>query len=313
MRDTISGEPVEDLPGALLLDGLLQAFLLGTLVSQVVKYWSDYRDDSWRKRAFVAVVIVLSILQTALEDYKVWRTTVSDKRWSTSPIEWSDLFLNGCICSLCEGFYIRRCWKLTNKNPWVIFPLSTLSALTMAANIYLAVATGIAFRSLEATDNILAASHFLLPSTIVTFSIWIFGSLALDIIVTSILISSLWRSRTGIRETDKIVLHVILLTWESAALPSICMFIAACLYHGAPRVHDHLVLFFVLLTGKLYVFGMLRTLNSRVKLRERMKSHDLGRTSLENWSWEQSMSGGRVPSLLRERPNSPQNSKLVRR
>lgn len=145
---------MEDLPGALLLDGLLQAFLLGTLVSQVVKYWSDYRDDSWRKRAFVAVVIVLSILQTALEDYKVWRTTVSDKRWSTSPIEWSDLFLNGCICSLCEGFYIRRCWKLTNKNPWVIFPLSTLSALTMAANIYLAVATGIAFRSLEATDNV---------------------------------------------------------------------------------------------------------------------------------------------------------------
>lgn len=66
------------------------------------------------------------------------------------------------------------------------------------------------------------------------------------------------------------------------------------------RVHDHLVLFFVLLTGKLYVFGMLRTLNSRVKLRERMKSHDLGRTSLENWSWEQSMSGGRAPSLLRE-------------
>lgn len=55
------GEPVEDLPGALLLDGLLQAFLLGTLVSQVVKYWSDYRDDSWRKRAFVGAVIVLSM------------------------------------------------------------------------------------------------------------------------------------------------------------------------------------------------------------------------------------------------------------
>lgn len=48
------------------------------------------------------------------------------------------------------------------------------------------------------------------------------------------------------------------------------------------------------------MFGMLRTLNSRVKLRERMKSHDLGRTSLESWNWEQSMSGGRVPSLLRE-------------
>lgn len=33
---------------------------------------------------------------------------------STSPIEWSDLFLNGCICALCQTFYIRRCWKVCN-------------------------------------------------------------------------------------------------------------------------------------------------------------------------------------------------------
>ena len=31
---------------------------------------------------------------------------------STSPMEWCDLFLNGCICALCEAFYIRRCWKV---------------------------------------------------------------------------------------------------------------------------------------------------------------------------------------------------------
>jgi hypothetical protein len=49
----------------------------------------------------------------------------------------------------------------------------------------------------------------------------------------------------------------------------------------------HLVVFFVLLTGKLYTLGLLRTLNSRVKLRQRMKSHDMGRTSLSDWQWEQ--------------------------
>ncbi|KAF8192453.1 hypothetical protein BJ912DRAFT_261608 [Pholiota molesta] len=49
---------------------------------------------------------------------------------------------------------------------------------------------------------------------------------------------------------------------------------------------DHFVLFFVLLSGKFYTFGMLRTLNSRKKLRQRMKSHDLGRTSLSSWQWD---------------------------
>lgn len=35
---------------------------------------------------------------------------------STSPMEWSDLFLNGCICALCEAFYIRRCWKVLHHH-----------------------------------------------------------------------------------------------------------------------------------------------------------------------------------------------------
>ena len=47
------------------------------------------------------------------------------------------------------------------------------------------------------------------------------------------------------------------------------------------------MLFFVLITGKFYTFGMLRTLNSRAKLRRRMQSHNLGRTSLTGWNRDQ--------------------------
>ncbi|KAF8974163.1 hypothetical protein BDZ97DRAFT_355 [Flammula alnicola] len=287
MNSTIPGKPAEDLPGAILLDGLLQSFLLGTIVNQAFKYLMDYRDDSWRKRLFVVAVIILSILQTILEDYKVWRTLIHHQKWSTSRIEWSDLFLNGCICWLCEGFYIRRCWKMMDRNIWVLAPLSVLSMVIMAANLYLAIAMGVAFRSLEGTDDTLTASHFLLPSTIVAFSFWIFGSLVLEVTVTTILMISLWHSRTGFKEIDKTVVKVIHMTWESAILPSFCMVIAVGLYHARPRMDDHLVLFFVLLTGKFYTFGMLRTLNSRTKLRQRMQSHDFGRTSLSTWQWDQ--------------------------
>lgn len=108
-----SNIPAEELPGAILMDGLVQSFLLGTIVNQAFKYWMDSRNDSWHKRIFVTTVILLAILQTVLEDYKVWRTMISRLPWSTSPMEWSDLFLNGCICALCEAFYIRRCWKVT--------------------------------------------------------------------------------------------------------------------------------------------------------------------------------------------------------
>jgi hypothetical protein len=49
------------LPAAILLDGLLQSFCQGVILTQAIKYWHDYADDSARKRAFVAIVVFLSV------------------------------------------------------------------------------------------------------------------------------------------------------------------------------------------------------------------------------------------------------------
>ncbi|KAG1745793.1 hypothetical protein EDD22DRAFT_1005047, partial [Suillus occidentalis] len=54
---------------------------------------------------------------------------------------------------------------------------------------------------------------------------------------------------------------------------------------------NRLVFLFLLQTGKLYTLSNLRTLNAKVKLRERMKSDDFARGSLGNWSWRQADSG----------------------
>ncbi|KJA29917.1 hypothetical protein HYPSUDRAFT_246239 [Hypholoma sublateritium FD-334 SS-4] len=96
------------------------------------------------------------------------------------------------------------------------------------------------------------------------------------------------------------------MTWESASLPTLCMLVSVGLYHAQPRIDDHLVLFFVLLTGKFYTFGMLRTLNSRKRLRHRINSHNFGRTSLTALEWDQidtgPTNGGR--GQLTERPST---------
>ena len=44
-------------------------------------------------------------------------------------------------------------------------------------------------------------------------------------------------------------------------------------------------LFFILITGRFHVLGLLLTINSRRKWRDRMKSHDIGRVSLSDWQW----------------------------
>lgn len=112
----------------------------------------------------------------------------------------------------------------------------------------------------------------------------------------------LWRCKTGSLQSDKIVHRVIIITWESAALPAICTIVAAALYHALlvsdmystitalnfqivfmEYTYDHVVILLVLQTGKLYTLGMLRSLNMRVKLRQKFRSVDLGgRISLQS-------------------------------
>jgi len=48
---------------------------------------------------------------------------------------------------------------------------------------------------------------------------------------------------------------------------------------------DNIVILMLLLSGKFYAYGLLRTLNSRQNLRDRMDSRELGRVSLSEWTW----------------------------
>ncbi|KAJ6539550.1 hypothetical protein B0H19DRAFT_1179568 [Mycena capillaripes] len=277
------------IPGAILMDGFLHSFCLGFVLALGLKYWEEYAEDSVRKRAFVLAVVFLSFLQTVLEDYKVWTVAVFHKSWAASPFMWTDFFLNGAICSMCEAFYIRRCWKMTGKSPWALYPMVLLWSSVVGAQFYITITLGLEFQYFT-VDHILSGKvEQLFRNTVVVFSYWVIGCTILDVTVAAILITCLLKSRTGLETSNTVVHRVILLTLETALLPSISMAVAVTVLHGAPNPghNDDLVLFFVFITAKLYAIGLLRTLNARAKLRQRIDSTDLGRTSLATWSWEQ--------------------------
>ena len=115
---------------------------------------------------------------------------------------------------------------------------------------------------------------------------------------------SLWRTKTGLAHVDRTVETIIALTWETALLPAVCMLTSAVIFSirdaqgsgNSVVARTHLDLFFALLTGKLYTLGILRTLNSRTILRERLQSIPLGRQSLSRWEWAEPRENFR-PSL----------------
>ena len=139
-----------------LLDGILQAYFLGIVTAQFSRYWYNYRhDDHVHKKVFVILVALLAmrVLRVFIRsgyssdkgaDFKlVWRTTrclgsrsitrngcvarasghytsmlMLGCLKSTSRLQWVDIFLNGSICTLCEAFFIRRCWRVSFGPPY---------------------------------------------------------------------------------------------------------------------------------------------------------------------------------------------------
>uniref|UniRef100_A0A0W0GAL1 DUF6534 domain-containing protein n=1 Tax=Moniliophthora roreri TaxID=221103 RepID=A0A0W0GAL1_MONRR len=285
----------EHASSALLLDGIFQSFALGLVAGQAFKYYADYRDDSKQKRIFAASVVLLSILQTIIEVYKLWLVTVHHKPWCSFldgfVLQWVYLFSVSLVLhqEMLEGdvAYLEHVrfnplspyhFQLTERS-WVLYSLSSIATITAAVNIFLVINIGLIFTR----DDSSMRRQFLCPAIQISFTAWISLSLFLDVTVSSILVTKLWRSRTGTAAADNVVRGVISITFQSAVLPAISMIIAISLYRSSEGTN--LTIFFTLMAGKFYAFGLLRTLNSRQKLRHRMESHDLGRVNLNSWQW----------------------------
>ncbi|CCM00671.1 uncharacterized protein FIBRA_02710 [Fibroporia radiculosa] len=241
MSITSLGAPDEAIQGPILVQGLVQYLFQGrqmsprprstqeginshkgVILSQGMKFWARCADDPWGLKLYVTGLIFSSIVQTALETYKVWLEVIIRRHWAVRI---------GEIIGAHTGY----------RDP--------------------------------------------LTASIWAFPLWVFGSLVLALSLTTLLSVFLWNARTGLDYLDKTLKGLMALTWETAALPTICMILASCLYRREFSGARHLDLFFILLTGKLYTLGILRTLNSRTRFRERLVSTDQGRTTLSKFEW----------------------------
>ncbi|TFK88931.1 hypothetical protein K466DRAFT_51941 [Polyporus arcularius HHB13444] len=285
------GRPDQDTAGPILVQGFLQYLCQGVIIAQAAKFYERWEDDPVALRAYVIILVIFSLLQTVLESYKTWVVTVLELHWWTSKLHFTEFLCNAIICSLCEVFLIRRCFRMTGMKILVLAYLASLTVVTFSASIILtakiAMVVGpIADRGPAHIDP-LRASVFAYP-------LWVYGTLLTALSITTILSCSLWRTRTGLNYLDRTLTHIIAITWETAALPAVCMLASAIIFSirdangidgPSAFAEANLDLFFAILTGKVYTLGLLRTLNKRTQFRARLHSGDLGRQSLSEWEW----------------------------
>ncbi|KAG1815639.1 uncharacterized protein BJ212DRAFT_1481407 [Suillus subaureus] len=264
---------IEEPPGAILVGVFIQFFFQGIIVIEAGQY---YERECCARLVFNS----LGSAQTAFEGYIAWKANVESRMLLMIPRAWFAIFLNGFISGINKLFLLRRCWRVT-KGSWWIFVLFAFTITTYVANILIAVAfSRLGVVSPKPSDVVLS---------VISFSYWTTAVLVLDVILSSLF--SYGKTKPAYTISTEHSCGFALSPQNLQSGHRYVLPVSAGLFFSHNANANRLVFVFLLQTGKLYTLSILRTLNAKVRLRERMKSDDFARGSLGNWSWRQADSG----------------------
>lgn len=224
--------------------------LYGVFVLQCYIYYIRFPKDLTYIKVLVYTVLVLDSFFMGAITHAAWQVLVQS--WGDInilhelPWTWAMVPVgSGVVSCIVQLFFVYRIWKLSRK--WTM-PI-IISVVTLAQCAF-AIVTGVI-----AVHN--KTFHYIrdfLPG------FWLVGSIIADILICATLVRILWQSQTGFKDTDGVVLRLIRLSVESAAVPVIAATIKLALIYS---YEDNRHLVFCVLLGRLYSNSLLAMLNCR--------------------------------------------------
>ncbi|WWC69893.1 uncharacterized protein I206_103836 [Kwoniella pini CBS 10737] len=240
-----------------LLGFAFDSMLLGCIIQQLI--WNVIWCPSDRKfnQIILFTCVLLSIINTICNDAYLFHcfATGFGNWYRLLQLDWIRWFpILDCITTtIVQTFYLERAYRLHNRSKWV--PIVILPFILAA----LSGAIGSTIISYKIADA------YGLRVTYPAFYTWIGASLVADILITSIILWDLVRSKTGWSETDLMINKLITISVETQ-LPSLFITLAFMICY-AIKPDSAMNLMFELFHPKVHVVGLLTVLNSRNKIR----------------------------------------------
>ncbi|KGB76008.2 hypothetical protein CNBG_1846 [Cryptococcus deuterogattii R265] len=163
------------------------------------------------------------------------------------------------ICSSgVQSYFAYRAYLLNRRNIFIPIVILLLILTSFAATIAVKVIFGNA-------DSLMEAEKVRIPELI-----WLASIMAADVIITSLILHGLLRSKTGWANTDKAVVRLIRITFESQIPPTILAITFMIEFVQTPASLLGSTLQGI--QSKLYTVGLMYSLNSRVSFKSANKS-----------------------------------------
>ncbi|KAI0788219.1 hypothetical protein C8Q74DRAFT_1256677 [Fomes fomentarius] len=248
-RDTTPTHPsLSATYGAFLIGTFCALMLYGVVVHQAFGYFRSYSADALWLKALVITTLVLETIVTGLNIDACYNLLITN--YSNTDLEraiyWSFALLAvfpASVALTCQIFFARRVWLVGRQYRFIVYAAVSLMFAELAFPIACTVEIFLAPRLDDALKYAWLVSS---RNAIAT---------AVDLVLTTVLIYSLRKSRTGIKRTDSMIHTLIMYSINTGLL--ISAFNLMCLICGAVLPQSFTYVAVDLVASRLYANSLL--------------------------------------------------------
>ncbi|KAK6909524.1 hypothetical protein I203_103544 [Kwoniella mangroviensis CBS 8507] len=258
--------------GTFIIASGTDMLLCGMMIVQLINYWTWSKGDRMFNKSIVIITSLSSFLATIFIIVLMFKLFVY--HFGTyAPFASLNLLVYMSIIDIIPSVatqvcFTERAYKLCNRSKLLV------GAITICLLVSIVGAVGMPpIRAAVQSGKVDAEQKK------VFMYMWLCGSLSADLMITTSIMWSLMKSKTGWKDTDDTISRLIRVMVETQLPPTLLVIFFFIVTFGFPLLY--LDIFALWVQSKFYTCGLLASLNSRYSLRRTTKndSSNHGRTN----------------------------------
>ncbi|WVW87056.1 hypothetical protein I302_109113 [Kwoniella bestiolae CBS 10118] len=246
----------------LILGMAVDGLLMGVAINQFVRWWNHSKKEATHIRFLLYLASFGAICATIF----TWATTLHMFSYNYGEysqfikcdwIAWYGI-LDPLTKISIQAFYAERAWRINKRNYVILVSIGICLCLSVTGSVgYTFITRTKTMNDFDSTANIF-------------FYLWPGACISADLIITSSIMYGLYRSRSGLDHTDRLVKRLMRISLEAQVPPTLVALLFFLQF--AADSMSSIVQFIAIIHPKVYLVGCLAVLNSREDLRNDRKT-----------------------------------------
>ncbi|KAF9000863.1 hypothetical protein BDQ17DRAFT_1359106 [Cyathus striatus] len=281
--------------GPMLIGSFVNAILYGILVVQMYDYYRIYKNDSTRTRLLVLFIFIAETVNTGFVISMMFQPLIlkfglDDAAKHFPTMLTAEPLMIVLISTPIQLFISYRLYRISG-SPYVSVIICLLAICSFGGGIW------------TSAMIVIIRDFARKPELHTPALVWLVTAAAADILITGSISWSLYKRRTGYKQTDAVITRIIILTVQTGLITAVAAMADVIFFLILPKITVNFICDLAL--TKLYANSLMSTLNARLSLNNRLNQDNVlfDEASPSRWFPPTSAGTERFPTISRAAPD----------